>query len=46
MIFIAPLVAVLRRDADRAAAAKPELEKLHRRVTRPDEHHRFSTPRM
>jgi CPA1 family monovalent cation:H+ antiporter len=46
MLFIAPLVAVLRRDADRAAAAKPELEQLHRRVTHPDEKHRFSGPRM
>ncbi len=41
-----PLVAVLRRDADRAAAARPELEKMHRRVTDPEVSHRFSARRM
>ena len=40
MMFIGPLVAVLRRDADRAAAARPELEKMHRRVTDPEVSHR------
>ena len=45
-IFIGPLVAVLRRDADRAAAARPELEKIHRRVTDPEVSHRFSARRM
>ena len=46
IMFIGPLVAVLRRDADRAAAARPELEKIHRRVTDPEVSHRFSARRM
>ena len=46
MMFIGPLVAVLRRDADRAAAARPELEKMHSRVTDPEVTHRFSARRM
>ena len=46
MMFIGPLVSVLRRDADRAAAARPELERMHRRVTDPEVSHRFSARRM
>ena len=46
MMFIVPLVSVLRRDADRAAAARPELEKIHSRVTDPEVSHRFSARRM
>ena len=46
MVFIGPLVAVLRRDADRAAAARPELEKMHSRVTDPEVRHRFSASRL
>ena len=46
MLFIGPLVAVLRRDANRAAAARSELEKIHRRVTDPEVSHRFSARRM
>ena len=46
MLFIGPLVAVLRRDANRAAAAQPELEKIHRRVTDPKVSHRLSAQRM
>jgi NhaP-type Na+/H+ or K+/H+ antiporter len=42
MMFVAPLVGALRRDAARAASAKPGLEKLHRRVTDPELRHRFS----
>ena len=46
MLFIGPLVSVLRRDAGRAAAARPELEKIHSRVTDPAVRHRFSARRM
>ena len=46
IMFIGPLVAVLRRDAGRAAAARPELEKMHRQVTDPEVSHRFSAHRL
>jgi CPA1 family monovalent cation:H+ antiporter len=46
MMFVAPLVAVLRRDAVRAASAKPELEKMQSRVTDPELSHRFSARRI
>jgi monovalent cation/hydrogen antiporter len=46
MAFVGPLVSVLRRDAGRAAAARPELEKIHRRVTSTDASHRFSAQRL
>ncbi len=44
-VFIVPLVSVLRRDADRAAA-RPELEKIHSRITDPEVSQRFSARRM
>ena len=46
IMFVAPLVAVLRRDAVRGASAKPELEKLHSRATDPELKHRFSARRL
>jgi monovalent cation/hydrogen antiporter len=46
MMFIGPLVAMLRRDAGRAAAARSELEKMHRQVTDPEVSHRFSAHRL
>jgi len=45
-VFIVPLVSGLRRDADRAAAARPELEKIHSRITDPEVSQRFSARRM
>jgi monovalent cation/hydrogen antiporter len=36
MMFVAPLVGVLRRDAARAVSAKPELEKMQSRVGDPE----------
>jgi monovalent cation/hydrogen antiporter len=46
MIFVAPLVAALRRDAVRGASAKPQLEKMHTRITDPELSHRFSAHRI
>jgi CPA1 family monovalent cation:H+ antiporter len=45
MMFVAPLVGALRRDAARAASAKPELEKMQSRVADPELLGRFSPRR-
>jgi NhaP-type Na+/H+ or K+/H+ antiporter len=46
MMFVAPLVGALRRDAARAISAKPELEKMQSRVTDPKLLDRFSPRRV
>ncbi len=46
MMFVAPLVGVLRRDAARAVSAKPELEKMQSRVADPELLGRFSARRV
>jgi NhaP-type Na+/H+ or K+/H+ antiporter len=46
MMFVAPLVAVLRRDARRAASFKPELEKMQARTSDPELQNRFSAARL
>jgi monovalent cation/hydrogen antiporter len=45
MMFVAPLVGVLRRDAARAVSARPELEKMQSRVADPELLGRFSARR-
>jgi CPA1 family monovalent cation:H+ antiporter len=46
MMFVAPLVGVLRRDAARAVSARPELEKMQSRVADPELLGRFSARRV
>jgi monovalent cation/hydrogen antiporter len=46
MMFVAPLVGALRRDAARAISAKPELEKMQSRVADPKLLDRFSPRRV
>jgi monovalent cation/hydrogen antiporter len=46
VMFVAPLVAVLRRDAARGASVKSALETMHSRVTDPELKHRFSARRL
>jgi hypothetical protein len=46
MLFVAPLVAALRRDARRAATFKPQLEKMQARASDPELAHRFSAERL
>jgi CPA1 family monovalent cation:H+ antiporter len=46
MLFVAPMVAALRRDARRAATYKPQLEKMQARASDPALAHRFSAERL
>jgi NhaP-type Na+/H+ or K+/H+ antiporter len=46
MLFVAPMVAVLRQDARRAATFKPQLEKMQARASDPELAHRFSAERL
>jgi CPA1 family monovalent cation:H+ antiporter len=46
MLFVAPMVAALRRDARRAATFKPQLEKMQARASDPALAHRFSAERL
>ena len=46
MMFVAPLVGALRRDAARGAMNKPQLQQMASRITDPELSHRFSPRRI